>query len=199
MSYCKHCRMLSYYKCGGNMEPPRRVHPIAEWCILGIEVYCGTGQLSFLSPRGGKYIEIPRGVRNRHGVLSFGGTYMEVSFDADVAAEHGVRAAVVLNHIAHLMRFPDGSQAGHFKTCGRAYVHVSPEYLWKLFPFMSLRQATEALRELREGGSHRRARIWRSRPRLPQLVHVDRDGKRRRMTAPIKAPARKENIYGGSS
>lgn len=27
----------------------------------------------------------------------------------------------------------------------------------------------------------------------------DRDGKRRRMTAPIKAPARKENIYGGSS
>lgn len=71
---------------------------------------------------------------------------MEVSFDADVAAEHGVRAAVVLNHIAHLMRFPDGSQAGHFKTCGRAYVHVSPEYLWKLFPFMSLRQATEALR-----------------------------------------------------
>lgn len=95
MSYCKHCRMLSYYKCGGNMEPPRHVHPIAEWCILGIEVYCGTGQLSFLSPRGGKYIEIPRGVRNRHGVLSFGGTYMEVSFDADVAAEHGVRAAVV--------------------------------------------------------------------------------------------------------
>lgn len=98
---------------------------------------------------------------------------MEVSFDADVAAEHGVRAAVVLNHIAHLMRFPDGSQAGHFNTCGRAYVHVSPEYLWKMFPFMSLR--------------------------LPQLVHVGRDGKRRRMTAPIKAPARKENIYGGSS
>lgn len=56
---------------------------------------------------------------------------MEVSFDTDVAAEHGVRAAVVLNHIAH---------------------HVSPEYLWKMFPFMSLRQATEALRELREGG-----------------------------------------------
>ncbi|SCI63376.1 Uncharacterised protein [uncultured Clostridium sp.] len=199
MSYCKHCRMLSYYKCGGNMEPPRHVHPIAEWCILGIEVYCGTGQLSFLSPRGGKYIEIPRGVRNRHGVLSFGGTYMEVSFDADVAAEHGVRAAVVLNHIAHLMRFPDGSQAGHFKTCGRAYVHVSPEYLWKLFPFMSLRQATEALRELREGGLIAEREYWRSRPRLPQLVHVDRDGKRRRMTAPIKAPARKENIYGGSS
>lgn len=83
---------------------------------------------------------------------------MEVSFDADVATEHGIRAAVVLNHIAHLMRFPDGSQAGHFNTCGRAYVHVSPEYLWKMFPF-----------------------------------------KRRRMTAPIKAPARKENIYGGSS
>lgn len=72
---------------------------------------------------------------------------MEVSFDADVATEHGIRAAVVLNHIAHLMRFPDGSQAGHFNTCGRAYVHVSPEYLC-----MSLRQATEALRELREGG-----------------------------------------------
>ena len=54
--------------------------------------------------------------------------------------------------IAHLMRFPDGSQAGHFNTCGRAYVHVSPEYLWKMFPFMSLHQATEALRELREGG-----------------------------------------------
>lgn len=49
---------------------------------------------------------------------------MEVSFDADVAMEHGIRAAVVLNHIAHLMRFP----------------------------FMSLRQATAALRELREGG-----------------------------------------------
>lgn len=199
MAYCKYCRRLSYYKCGGNMEPPRHVHPIAEWCILGIEVYCGTGQLSFLSPRGGKYIEIPRGVRNRHGVLSFGGTYMEVSFDADVATEHGIRAAVVLNHIAHLMRLPDGSQVGYFKSCGRAYVHVSPEYLWKLFPFMSLRQATEALRELREGGLIARARIWRSRPRLPQLVHVDRDGKRRRMTAPIKAPARKENIYGGSS
>ena len=59
MSYCKHCRMLSYYKCGGNMEPPRHVHPIAEWCILGIEVYCGTGQLSFLSPRGGKYMKYP--------------------------------------------------------------------------------------------------------------------------------------------
>ena len=26
------------------------------------------------------------------------------------------------------------------------------EYLWKMFPFMSLRQATAALRELREGG-----------------------------------------------
>lgn len=88
------------------MEPPYSVHPIAEWCILGIEVYSGTGQLSFLSPRGGKYIEIPRGARYHHGVLSFGGTY----------------------------------------------VHVSPEYLWKLFPFMSLRQATAALRELREGG-----------------------------------------------
>lgn len=194
MAYCKYCRRLSYYKHGEYMEPPCSVRPIAEWCIFGIEVYSGTGQLSFLSPRGGKYIEIPRGARYHHGVLSFGGTYMEVSFDADVAAEHGVRAAVVLNHIAHLMRFPDGSQAGHFNTCGRAYVHVSPEYLWKMFPFMSLRQATEALRELREGG-----RIWRSRPRLPQLVHVGRDGKRRRMTAPIKAPARKENIYGGSS
>ena len=101
---------------------------------------------------------------------------MEVSFDADVAAEHGIRAAVVLNHIAHLMRFPDGSQAGHFKSCGRAYVHVSPEYLWKMFTFMSLRQATEALREPSRRRSHRRARIWRSRPRLPQLVHIDRDG-----------------------
>lgn len=120
---------------------------------------------------------------------------MEVSFDADVAAEHGVRAAVVLNHIAHLMRFPDGSQAGHFNTCGRAYVHVSPEYLWKMFPFMSLRQATEALRELRGGGLI----AEREYGGLPQLVHVGRDGKRRRMTAPIKAPARKENIYGGSS
>lgn len=162
MAYCKYCRRLSYYKHGEYMEPPCSVRPIAEWCIFGIEVYSGTGQLSFLSPRGGKYIEIPRGVRYHHGVLSFGGTYMEVSFDADVAAEHGVRAAVVLNHIAHLMRFPDGSQAGRRR-------------------------------------SHRRARIWRSRPRLPQLVHVGRDGKRRRMTAPIKAPARKENIYGGSS
>ena len=119
---------------------------------------------------------------------------MEVSFDADVATEHGIRAAVVLNHIAHLMRFPVESQVGYFKTCGRAYVHVPPEYLWKLFPFMSLRQATAARRR-----SHRRARLWRSRPRLPPLVHVDGDGKRRRLTAPIKAPARKENIYGGSS
>lgn len=42
---------------------------------------------------------------------------MEVSFDADVAAEHGVRAAVVL-----------------------------------IVPPQGLRQATEALRELREGG-----------------------------------------------
>lgn len=116
------------------MEPPCSVHPIAEWCILGIEVYCGTGQLSFLSPRGGKYIEIPRGVRNRHGVLSFGGTYMEVSFDADVAMDHGIRAAVVLNHIAHLMRFPDGSQVGYFKSCGRAYVHVSPESFGRCSP-----------------------------------------------------------------
>ena len=117
---------------------------------------------------------------------------MEVSFDADVAAEHGVRA--------DLMRFPDGSQAGHFKTCGRAYVHVSPEYLWKLFPFMSLRQATEALRELREGGLIAEREYGGLDPDyLPQLVHVDRDGKRRRMTAPIKAPARKENIYGDSS
>ena len=89
MAYCKYCRRLSYYKHGEYMEPPCSVHPIAEWCILGTEVYCGTGQLSFPSPRGGKYIEIPRGVRNRHGVLSFGGTYMEVSFDADVAMEHG--------------------------------------------------------------------------------------------------------------
>ena len=29
---------------------------------------------------------------------------------------------------------------------------MSPEYLWKTFPFMSLRQASAALRELREGG-----------------------------------------------
>lgn len=58
------------------------------------------------------------------------------------------------------MRFPDGSQAGHFNTCGRAYVHVSPEYLWKMFPFMSLRQATEALRELREGGLDPDYRNW---------------------------------------
>lgn len=99
MTYFKYCRRLSYYKHGEYMKPPCSVHPIAEWCIFGIEVYSGTGQLSFLSPRGGKYIEIPRGVRYHHGVLSFGGTYMEVSFDADVATEHGIRAAVVLNHI----------------------------------------------------------------------------------------------------
>lgn len=199
MAYCKYCRRLSYYKHGEYMEPPCSVRPIAEWCIFGIEVYSGTGQLSFLSPRGGKYIEIPRGVRYHHGVLSFGGTYMEVSFDADVAAEHGVRAAVVLNHIAHLMRFPDGSQAGHFNTCGRAYVHVSPEYLWKMFPLHEPPSGERGLEGASRRRSHRRARIWRSRPRLPQLVHVGRDGKRRRMTAPIKAPARKENIYGGSS
>lgn len=199
MAYCKYCRRLSYYKHGEYMEPPCSVRPIAEWCIFGIEVYSGTGQLSFLSPRGGKYIEIPRGVRYHHGVLSFGGTYMEVSFDADVAAEHGVRAAVVLNHIAHLMRFPDGSQAGHFNTCGRAYVHVSPEYLWKMVPLHEPPSGDRGLEGASRRRSHRRARIWRSRPRLPQLVHVGRDGKRRRMTAPIKAPARKENIYGGSS
>lgn len=40
---------------------------------------------------------------------------MEVSFDADVATEHGIRAAVVLNHIAHLMRFPVESQVGYFR------------------------------------------------------------------------------------
>lgn len=97
MSYCKYCRRLSYYKHGEYMEPPYSVHPIAEWCIFDIEVYSGTEQLSFLSPRGGKYIEIPRGARYHHGVLSFGGTYMEVSFDADVATEHGIRAAIVLN------------------------------------------------------------------------------------------------------
>lgn len=79
MSHCKYCGRLSYYKHGEYMEPPYSVHPIAEWCILGIEVYSGTGQLSFLSPRGGKYIEIPRGARYHHGVLSFGGTYMEVA------------------------------------------------------------------------------------------------------------------------
>lgn len=70
------------------MEPPCGVRPIAEWCILGIEVYSGTGQLSFLSPRGGKYIEIPRGARYHHGVLSFGGTYMEVSFDVIAEREY---------------------------------------------------------------------------------------------------------------
>lgn len=106
MSYCKYCGRLSYYKHGEYMEPTYSVHPIAEWCIFDIEVYSGTEQLSFLSPRGGKYIEIPRGARYHHGVLSFGGTYMEVSFDADVATEHGIRAAIVLNHISHLMRFP---------------------------------------------------------------------------------------------
>ena len=77
---------------------------------------------------------------------------MEVSFDADAATEHGVRAAVALDHIAHPMRFPDGSQAGHLKSRGRAHVHASPERLWKMLPFMSLRQATAALREPREGG-----------------------------------------------
>ena len=66
--------MLSYYKHGEYMEPTYSVHPIAEWCIFDIEVYSGTEQLSFLSPRGGKYIEIPRGARYHHGVLSFGGT-----------------------------------------------------------------------------------------------------------------------------
>lgn len=78
MSHCKQCRRLSYYKHGGNMKPTSDVQPIAGWCIICVEVYCGTGQLSFLSPRGGKYIEIPRGVRNRHGVLPFGGTYVHV-------------------------------------------------------------------------------------------------------------------------
>ena len=41
---------------------------------------------------------------------------MEVSFDADVATEHGIRAAVVLNHIAHLMRLPDGSHYRNWYT-----------------------------------------------------------------------------------
>lgn len=58
MSYCKYCGRLSYYKHGEYMEPPYSVHPIAEWCILGIEVYSGTGQIYRntpwcpLSPRG---------------------------------------------------------------------------------------------------------------------------------------------------
>lgn len=71
MSYSKYYRRLSYYKHGGNMELPCHVHPVGRWCIILIEVYCGTGQLSFLSPRGGKYIEIPRGVRNHHGGFVF--------------------------------------------------------------------------------------------------------------------------------
>lgn len=199
MAYCKYCRRLSYYKHGEYMEPPCSVRPIAEWCIFGIEVYSGTGQLSFLSPRGGKYIEIPRGVRYHHGVLSFGGTYMEVSFDADVAAEHGVRAAVVLNHIAHLMRFPDGSQAGHFQYMRSRLRACVARVPLEDVPLHEPPSGDRGLEGASRRRSHRRARIWRSRPRLPQLVHVGRDGKRRRMTAPIKAPARKENIYGGSS
>lgn len=133
------------------MEPPCSVHPIAEWCIFGIEVYSGTGQLSFLSPRGEKYRNTPWCPLSPRGIVVWrhlhGGR-----FDVAVATEHGIHAAIVLNHISHLMRFPDGSQVGYFKTCGRAYVHVPPEYLWKMFPFMSLRQASAALRELREGG-----------------------------------------------
>lgn len=161
MSYCKHCRRLSYYKHGEYMEPPYSVRPIAEWCIFGIEVYSGTGQLSFLSPRGGKYIEIPRGARYHHGVLSFGGTYMEVM-------RSRLRACVARVPLEDV-------------------------------PFHEPPSGDRGLEGASRRRSHRRARIWRSRPRLPQLVHVDRDGKRRRMTAPIKAPARKENIYGGSS
>lgn len=74
-------------------------------------------------------------------------------------SEHGIRAAIVLNHISHLMRFPDGSQAGHFKTCGRAYVHVSPEYLWKTFPLHEPPSGVCGLEGASRRRSHRRARI----------------------------------------
>lgn len=179
MAYCKYCRRLSYYKHGEYMEPPCSVRPIAEWCILGIEVYSGTGQLSFLSPRGGKYIEIPRGARYHHGVLSFGGTYMEVSFAPDA----------VPRRVA-------GRSFQYMRSRLRACVARVP---LEDVPLHEPPSGDRGLEGASRRRSHRRARIWRSRPRLPQLVHVGRDGKRRRMTAPIKAPARKENIYGGSS
>lgn len=185
MTYFKYCRRLSYYKHGEYMEPPCSVHPIAEWCIFGIEVYSGTRQLSFLSPRGGKYIEIPRGVRYHHGVLSFGGTYMEVSFDA-VALMETVKNDALREPDA-VPRRVAGRSFQYMRSRLRACVARVP------LEDVPLHEPPSGDRGL-EGASRRR-----SRPRLPQLVHIDRDGKRRRMTAPIKAPARKENIYGGSS
>lgn len=47
MTYFKYCRRLSYYKHGEYMEPPCGVHPIAEWCIFGIEVIAEPDNLAF--------------------------------------------------------------------------------------------------------------------------------------------------------
>lgn len=77
---------------------------------------------------------------------------MEVSFDVDVATEHGVPAAVIFNHIAALTQLPDGARTGYFKACGHTYVHVPPDYIWQIFPFITRRAAVTALRELVEGG-----------------------------------------------
>lgn len=41
------CVRLSYYKHGEYMEPPCSVHPIAEWCIFGIEVIAEPDNLAF--------------------------------------------------------------------------------------------------------------------------------------------------------
>lgn len=52
------------------MEPRRRAHPVGGWCIIAIEVYGGTEQLSFLSPRGVRYFEYPYGAHHhRRGIF----------------------------------------------------------------------------------------------------------------------------------
>lgn len=52
------------------MEPQRRAHPVGRWCIIVIEVYDGTEQLSFLSPRGVRYFEYPYGAHHhRRGIF----------------------------------------------------------------------------------------------------------------------------------
>lgn len=60
----KYDSRLSCYKYGKRVESQSRGHTGGKSCIISTEVCCGTGQFSFLSPMGGKYIKIPLGVRN---------------------------------------------------------------------------------------------------------------------------------------
>lgn len=152
MTYCKHCRMLSYYKHGEYMEPPCSVHPIAEWCIFGIEVYSGTGQLSFLSPRGGNRNTpwcplSPRGIvvwKHLHG--------SQLRCRCGDGARHPRRSR------AQSYRAPDavprrvaGRSFQYMRSRLRACVARVPLEDVPLHEPPS-GDATEALRELREGG-----------------------------------------------